>query len=84
MAWQFNRPETGRGLVQAFRRSNSEATSAQLELHGLEPDARYEISNIDAPGVQTLSGRELMQQGVKVSLPEKPGAAVLTYRRLQR
>ncbi len=84
MAWQFNRPETGRGLVQAFRRSNSKAVSAQFELHGLDPYARYEITNLDTPGVQTVSGRELMQQGIKVSLPEKPGAAVLTYRRLER
>jgi alpha-galactosidase len=84
MAWQFDRPEMGQGLVQAFRRVNSFASSEQIELHGLDPEARYEIRNIDAPGVQTLTGRELMQSGITVSLPQKPGAAVVTYKRLER
>ena len=81
MAWQFDRPERGEGLVQAFRRSNSPLSSAELELHGLEADARYEITNADEPGIQTLTGRELMEKGLKVSLKDKMGAAVLTYKR---
>jgi alpha-galactosidase len=84
MAWQFDRPEVGQGMVQAFRRSKSRADSAQLELHGLDPDARYEIRNLDAAAIQTLTGRELMQRGLEISLPEKQGAAVLTYRRLEQ
>ncbi len=84
MAWQFNRPDIGQGLVQAFRRANSAINSEQLELHGLDPDAHYEIRNIDAPGVQTLTGRDLMQTGLTVSLPQKLGAAVLTYKQLER
>ncbi len=84
MAWQFDRPEVGQGMVQAFRRSKSRADSVQLELHGLDPDARYEIRNLDAAAIQTLTGRELMQRGLEISLPEKQGAAVLTYRRLEQ
>jgi alpha-galactosidase len=83
MAWQFDRSDVGQGLVQAFRRANSLADSEHLELHGLNPDARYEIRNIDKPGVQTLTGRELMQNGLQISMPEKLGAAVLTYKRLE-
>ncbi len=84
MAWQFDRPERGEGLVQAFRRSNSPLSSAQFELHGLEADARYEITNADEPGTQTLTGRELMQKGLNISLKDKMGAAVLTYKRAGR
>jgi alpha-galactosidase len=84
MAWQFDRPESGQGMVQAFRRDNSPADSLQLELHNLDPDARYEIKNLDFTGAQTTTGRELMEKGLKVSLPEKLGAAVLTYRRLSK
>ena len=68
-------------LIEAFRRSKSALDSAEFELRGLQPDARYEITNSDVPGTQTLSGRELMQKGLKVSLKEKMGAAVLTYKR---
>ncbi len=84
MAWQFYRPEADQGLVQAFRRSNSEMESAQVELHGLDPDARYEIKNIDSPGTQTMTGRELMDKGLQVSLKEKPEAAVYTYKRVSK
>jgi alpha-galactosidase len=81
MAWQFDRPERGEGLVQAFRRSNSALNSAEFELHGLQPDARYEISNADVPGTQILTGRELMQKGLIVSLKDKMSAAVISYKR---
>ena len=82
MAWQFDRSEAGEGLVQAFRRSNSITESAQLELHGLQADARYEIRNVDVSGSQILTGRELMQRGLEISLKDRPAAAVLTYKRI--
>jgi alpha-galactosidase len=83
MAWQFSRPENGQGLVQAFRRVQSQIDSEQLELHDLDPNARYEIKNIDTQAVQTMSGRELMQTGLTISMPKKQSAMVFTYRRLQ-
>jgi Glycosyl hydrolase family 36 C-terminal domain len=67
--------------VQAFRRSKSPLNSGEFELHGLQADATYEITNADEPGAQTLTGRELMQKGLKVSLRDKMGAAVITYKR---
>ena len=67
--------------MQAFRRSNSPLSSAEFELHGLQADARYEITNVGEPGTLTLTGRELMQKGLKVSLKDKMSAAVLTYKR---
>jgi len=56
-------------------------SSAEFELHGLQADARYEITNADESGTQTLTGRELMQKGLKVSLKDKMGAAVISYKR---
>ncbi|MBS1850077.1 MAG: alpha-galactosidase [Acidobacteria bacterium] len=81
MAWQFDQPEAGEGMVQAFRRTNSPFDNAQLQLRGLDAGARYEVKNIDTGSTQLLSGKELMKPGLRISLPEKTSTAVLTYRR---
>jgi alpha-galactosidase len=82
MAYQFDRPEAGRGLVQAFRRPDSPYESARFTLRGLEPAATYEIRNVDVAGVRRQSGRELMQIGLLVTLETRPAAALITYARL--
>ena len=37
VAWQFDRPDQGRGLVQAFRRSRDEQQTLGLRLRNLNP-----------------------------------------------
>ena len=83
IAWQFDRPDLGEGMVQAFRRKQSIYESARLRLHGLDPDARYVLSNLDVPGPKELTGSQLMGQGVPLSINNRPGAAVLVYERLK-
>ena len=80
IAWQFDRPEQGEGMVQAFRRHNSFYRAASLKLRGLEPNARYAVINLDAPATpQKLTGSELMEKGIEVEIPTAPGAAVFSY-----
>jgi len=81
MAWQFDRPDLNQGFVQAFRRSNSYTLTAQFPLRGLDPQARYTISTIDGKDEQTFTGRELMEKGLPVTIPDTPGAAVITYKK---
>ncbi|MBI4662190.1 MAG: alpha-galactosidase [Verrucomicrobia bacterium] len=82
MAWQFDRPETGEGMVQVFRRHNSFYETARFKLRGLEPNARYSVSNLDAPEAkQPFSGRELLEKGLPAALPGAPSVAVLIYQR---
>ncbi|MBM3847022.1 MAG: hypothetical protein FJ405_12150 [Verrucomicrobia bacterium] len=80
LAWQYDRPESGTGVVQAFRRPASGEHTMTFKLRGLESKARYELENFDG-GKEIRTGRELMQQGVTVTLKEKPGAAVMLYRK---
>jgi hypothetical protein len=47
MAWQFDRPQEGEGVVQAFRRAGNSDASATFRLRGLEPDAVYVLTNLD-------------------------------------
>ncbi|MBN2311710.1 MAG: NPCBM/NEW2 domain-containing protein [Candidatus Hydrogenedentes bacterium] len=80
IGWQFDRPEAGAGMVQAFRRASSVYMTAQLPLRGLDPDARYVVTNVDEPeNPMEFSGRELVTQGLPVTMQDKPGSAVYLY-----
>lgn len=81
IAWQFHLPERGEGAVQAFRRGESAAEQMRLKLYDLEPEATYAITVCDTPGTRQVTGRELLTNGLEITLPEKPSAAVLMYRR---
>jgi alpha-galactosidase len=81
IAWQFDRPDLGMGVVQAFRRASCPEASRQFKLQGLQPGARYESENLDGPR-QVASGRQLMEEGLSVTLGRRPAAAVVIYRRL--
>jgi alpha-galactosidase len=81
IAWQFDRPESGEGMVQAFRRAESVYTAAQLKLQGLDPNAEYVVTDIDKGKPVRAKGGELMEKGLSVEIGERPGAVVITYKR---
>ncbi len=83
IAWQFHRADAGKGMVQAFRRSNSVFVTARLPLFALESDARYTVTNIDEPETRMeFSGNELMSDGLPVTMNGKPAAVIYLYEKL--
>jgi alpha-galactosidase len=82
-AWQFNSPEQGDGMVQAFRRDEDDEPTKDLRLRGLDTAATYEITNLDTKTPTTVSGKELMQQGLHVEIKEKRGAVIIVYRKVR-
>lgn len=84
MAWQFHREEQGDGVVQAFRRQASPQSTATYRLHGLDPRAAYCITDWDRAETRCVSGRELMETGLPVTLSEPRSAAVIEYRKQVR
>jgi alpha-galactosidase len=84
MAWQFDRPEIGEGVVEAFRRAESPYESARFRLRGLDPDARYVVTDLDSGKSREINGGELVGSGLKVTAEERPRAIVLMYRRAAR
>ena len=80
MAWQFDRPEAGEGMIQIFRRHNSFYESARFKLFGLDAEAGYVVSNIDTGAQGRHSGRVLLNDGLPVTVTAKPGVAIMTYR----
>lgn len=83
IAWQFNRPETGEGVVQAFRRPKAADDTVHLKLRGLDPKAAYVVKVLDGEAMPKTkwSGAELMDEGLPLTLSQRPGAAVITYSR---
>jgi alpha-galactosidase len=79
MAWQFDRPEKGEGVVQAFRRGGNPSESMRVKLRGLEADGVYTVTNLDTAATSEVTGRELMEKGLAVVIKEQPGSAVITY-----
>jgi alpha-galactosidase len=80
IAWQFDVPEQGQGMVQAFRRGQSNDEIARFKLRGLDAGAQYVLMNLDISESQTLSGRELLDKELAVRITEQPGSAVITYK----
>jgi alpha-galactosidase len=84
IGWQFDLPGKGEGLVQAFRRHASVYEAARFRLSGLDPAARYEVTNLDSGKTGTFDGRDLLENGLSIAIVERPGDAVLMYRKLTR
>src|SRR5690606_9605214 len=77
LAWQFDRPEAGRGVIQAFRRDRADPVQ-RVKLRGLAAAARYRVTDVDDPDtVRTLTGEELMTVGLELTIQDQPGAAIL-------
>jgi len=80
IAWQFDQPEKGEGVVQAFRRPESPYESARFKLHGLEESATYAVENFDG-STENYTGKELMERGLAVTAATAPTALIFTYKR---
>jgi alpha-galactosidase len=81
IAWQFDRPDLGGGVVQAFRRDKNEESFKMLRLHALSASVKYTITDLDGAAPGKITGRELMEKGLGIELKSRPGAAVIFYRR---
>ena len=81
LAWQFDRPDLGEGMVQAFRRGKSTIDTGKYRLQGLDPKAVYILTNPDVAGKTEVKGRELLDKGLTIAINNQPGAAVIVYKK---
>lgn len=81
MAYQFDLPESGEGLVVVIKRPLSNYTQALYPVHALEAQGKYEITNLDSGEKFVMGGTELSSKGVNVQLPAQPDSTLLCYRR---
>ena len=83
IAWQFDRPESGEGMVQAFRRFCAD-DFVRFRLRGIDPQASYTVTDMDHNQPRVVAGREMIDPGLRVEIPNRPGAAIVTYRKVSR
>lgn len=77
-AWQFNRPDEGDGIIQAFRRQDNSEQNRVFALNDLDPNSQYIFVNYFTDEEFTLSGADAMN-GITISLGRRD-AAVIGYR----
>jgi alpha-galactosidase len=83
MAWQFDWAEKGQGVVQAFRRGKNNESVQTYRLSGLSPKSQYKITNFDVDDSVQMSGKKLMEDGLKIELKNKSQAAVIIYEKIK-
>jgi alpha-galactosidase len=82
LAFQFHDPATGGGLVQVFRGPATNEHRARLRLRGLDPTARYTVTDWDAPlGDTVFGGGDLTTHGLPVMVRRAGEARVFHYSR---
>ena len=79
IAWQFHTPQTGGGVIQAFRRQESGEAVLPVSLRGLDPSARYVVRNFDTAQTREASGEELMSGQFTLELPTARSAGIWQY-----
>lgn len=80
MAWQYHLPKIEEGMIQIFRRENSDYIASRYKLRGLSSEKTYEIEDMDTGIIGEYSGRELLENGLKIEIEKRPNGKVLFYR----
>ncbi len=84
IGWQYHDSQENAGVALMFRRLESEQTEGRYPLFGLDPDATYQILDVDSGATTDYSGAELLTTGLLVQTTEKPQAKVLAYRKIDK
>lgn len=74
VAWQFDCPEKGCGLVQGIRFSESPEATLTIHPKGICPGAMYFFENTETGETRDISGEDLIRAGFTFSLPARSGA----------
>ena len=75
---QFNRPSYGDGIIEVFRREHSPYETAIFELKGIDKESNYKFTDLDG-GEFTISGSEIVEKGLKLTVAEKRKAKIYIY-----
>jgi len=79
-AYQLHLADTQEGLIVVLKRPLSHFITAVFPLKALHADRSYEFLNIDTGERSVLSGKDILQRGLRFRLPRKPDSALIRYR----
>ena len=79
-AMQFSSDDGRSGTALVYKRANVMKTEYTVKLNGLVTSATYDVYDIDSPeNVYILTGEELMNKGITLTLPDGEKAIILMY-----
>ncbi len=79
-AYQLHLPDKQEGLVVVLKRPLSDYLTALFPLKALQTERTYEFLNFDTRERSVLSGRDILQRGLRLHLRQKPDSALIRYR----
>lgn len=80
LSMQFSTEDALSGTVLIYKREKATDTEYNVKLNGLIPEKTYNITDIDNPDkVTSLTGEQLMQEGITLPLPEGRKAIILMF-----
>jgi len=80
VAWQFDCPEMGCGLIQGIRLPESPEETATIHPKGILPGSMYFLDNAETGETREISGADLIHDGFTFVLAKRSGA-IWFYRR---
>ena len=75
LAYQLNRPSDNSGVIVAFRRKASERNNITVKLSGINPDKKYELTDLDKNESVIIDGHKLANEFVLTL--DKPNQSLL-------
>lgn len=75
LAYQLNRPSDNSGVIVAFRRKASESNNITVKLSGINPDKKYELTDLDKNESVIIDGHKLANEFVLTL--DKPNQSLL-------
>ncbi len=80
-AMQFDSGEGKEGTVLIYKREDVKDKEYTVNFNGLSANAIYTVYDVDnSEEIQTLSGKQLMNDGITLKLPEGKKAIILMYK----
>ncbi len=76
-ARMFYDPDSASGFASVACQAASTSLSNTVKFKGLDPEKNYRVTDFDGLVNVTATGAELMETGVRVTVPEKPYCAIL-------
>lgn len=80
LAMQYSSEDALAGTAFIYKRAEVKDTEYTVRLNGLVRTATYDVYDIDSPeNIYTLTGEELMTDGITLTLPDGEKAIILMY-----
>jgi hypothetical protein len=77
--WQFDKPETGSGIILAFRRDRCLADRVKIFPGGINKETEYRFEDADTGEITSFSGQDLIDKGYEIYIPEKRDSRLIRY-----